>query len=331
MSVDTVDSGDTLRGVLSARTNGQKSGDFVEDEEVGGTDEEAVGGSGVEVDVESLLDQGEVIEKELDDSADSPALAIFGKIHPIGIVAIVGLIVGIIGQLAFDTDRLFGNLSIGHWIVLVVTIGLSLSPPALNAVRVGLESLSSVTKRIVWVLAWAVFIVQLVNVITRYLNPFFDQDILFGQLTSLAWQLFALIALLGLNHGVKAEVNPRIDFWWAEWKDRTKAWLDFVLHTVLFLPFLWVSLQVLQTSSAGALGRRRGDGTWPSGWRVWETWEQSSDADQLPVGPIKAVILVGFVLFFLQIVAQIIKTGFVLMGQRQYAQLADNAEFQRIE
>ena len=287
--------------------------------------------TGGDVDVESLLDQGQVIEKELDDSADTPALKIFTKIHPVGIVAIVGLIVGVVGSLAFETERLFGNFGIGHWVALVVTLGLSLSPPALNAVRVGLESFSSITKRIVWVLAWAVFIVQLINVITRYLNPFFDQDILFGQLTSLAWQLFALISLLGLNHGVKAEVNPRIDFWWAEWKDRTKAWLDFVLHVTLFLPFLWISLQVLQTSASGALGRRRGDGVWPSGWRVWETWEQSSDADQLPVGPIKAFILVGFFLFFLQIVAQIIKTGFVLMGQRQYAQLADNAEFQRIE
>ena len=281
--------------------------------------------------VDELLSSSAGAVRELDTSSDTPALKIFTKVHPIGFVAGLVLIVAIIGHLAFDTERLFGNFQIGHWIFFIAVLGLSLSPPALNAVRAFLESFSAVTKAIVWILAWVVFIVQLINVVTRYLNPFFDQDILLGQLTALAWQTFALIALLGLNHGVKAEVNPRIDFWWAEWTDRTKAWLDFVLHTVLLLPFLWVSFQVLQTSSAGALGRRRGDGVWPSGWRVWETWEQAPDADQLPVGPIKAIILVGFVLFFLQITAQVIKTGFVLMGQRDYAQLAATDEFQRIE
>jgi len=284
-----------------------------------------------DVDVEDLLAATDGAVKELDHSSETPALAIFTKVHPIGVVAIAALIVAIIGHIVSDSERLISSFNILHWIGLVVVVALSFSPPALNTVRIFLESFSSVTKRIVWILAWAVFIVQLINVVTRYLNPFFEQDILIGQFSALAWQLFALIALLGLNHGVKAEVNPRIDFWWAAWTDRTKAWLDFVLHTFLFFPFLWISLQVLQTSVAGALGRRAGDGVWPSGWRVWETWEQAPDADQLPVGPIKAVILVGFVLFFIQIAAQIIKTGFVLMGQRQYAQLAETDEFQRIE
>ena len=36
--------------------------------------------TGGDVDVESLLDQGQVIEKELDDSADTPALKILTKI-----------------------------------------------------------------------------------------------------------------------------------------------------------------------------------------------------------------------------------------------------------
>lgn len=297
---------------------------------VDGQESNGVSDVGGVSDVEELLTSSEQV-RELDQTSETPALGIFAKMHPLGVVASIALIGAIIGHIAFDTERLFGNFQIGHWITLVVIIGLSLAPPALNAVRVGLESFSSITKRVVWVLAWAVFIVQVINVVTRYLNPFFEQDILIGQVTALAWQLFALIALLGLNHGVKAEVNPRIDFWWANWTDRTKAWLDFVMHTIFFLPFLWVSVQVLQTSAAGALGRRRGDGVWPSGFRVWETWEQAPDADQLPVGPIKAMILVGFSLFFLQITAQIIKTGFVLMGQREYAQLADRDEFQRIE
>ena len=58
-----------------------------------------------------------------------------------------------------------------------------------------------------------------------------------------------------------------------------------------------------------------------AGWQVWETWERSGDADQLPVGPIQAFILVGFILWALQIVAEIIKTGFIIIGRNDLAAL----------
>jgi TRAP-type mannitol/chloroaromatic compound transport system permease small subunit len=281
-------------------------------------------------DLESVL-EGVRVEKELDVSADSPAVAIFATIHPIGIAAIGALIAAVVGHVAVDTERLFGNLSILQWAVLVAVVGLSLVPPALNAARTAIEAIAAAIAKIIWILAWGVFIVQLINVVTNFLNPRFEQDIQFGELTSLAWQLFGVIALLGLPYGVRAAINPRIDFWWSDWSDRKKAWLDFVMHTFFFLPFLYSMTILLKIYAFTALGQRRGDGTWPSGWRVWETWEDSPDADQLPVGPIKALILVGFILFALQIVAEIIKTGFVLAGRREYAGLATGDEFQRIE
>jgi TRAP-type mannitol/chloroaromatic compound transport system permease small subunit len=98
----------------------------------------------------------------------------------------------------------------------------------------------------------------------------------------------------------------------------------------LFLPFLFMAIRILQPYAAIALGRKR-DGSWPSGYRVWETWEQSSDADQLPVGPIKALLLIGFVLMAVQIVAELIKTGFVIAGRRKYADVKDTDAPQRIE
>ena len=267
----------------------------------------------------------------LDETADSPALPIFAKIHPAGVVAIGALVAAVIGHVAFDTDRIVGNMRLWQWLLLIAIVGLSLAPAAFNAVRAGIELIGSTAMRLVWVLGWLVFIAQLFNVITRYLNPLFETDILIGEVTSVAWQLFALIALIGLPYGVKAAVNPRIDFWWAEFSDRTKAWLDFVMHTFFFLPFLFSMALILRRYAATALGQRFGDKSWPSGWSVWETWEESPDADQLPVGPIKAIIFVGFVMFALQIAAEIIKTGFVLMGKREYGQIAAGDEFQRIE
>ena len=270
-------------------------------------------------------------DKKLDITADSPALPMFASVHPAGFAAAGALIAAIIGTVAFDTERLVGSLSWWHWILLLAIVALSVMPDAMNAVRVGIEKIADLMLKLVWVCAWLVFIVQLINVVTRYTNPLFDQDILIGQMTSVAWQLFALIALLGLPYGVKNAVNPRIDFWWAEWSDRKKAWLDFTMHTFFFLPFLFSMTIILRQFATTALGKRRGDGSWPSGWRVWNTWEESPDADQLALGPIKAMIFVGFVLFALQIAAEIIKTGFVLMGKRDFGQVSSGDEFQRIE
>lgn len=268
---------------------------------------------------------------EVDRSADSPALAIFANVHPMSIVAIGALIAALIGHLAFDTDRLVGNMSLWQWVLLVALAVLGFVPPALNSIRAAIELIGETAMRMVWVLGWAVFIVQFINVVTRYLNPFFETDILLGQLTSLAWQLFAVIALIGLPYGVKYGVNPRIDFWWADWSDRKKAWLDFSMHTFLFLPFLFTMCLILRQEASFALGKKRGNGTWPDGWRVWESWEVATDADQLPIGPIKALIFVGFLFFALQIFAEIVKSGFVLMGKRDYGRVTAGDEFQRIE
>lgn len=261
---------------------------------------------------------------------EPPALALFARIHPLGWVIAAVLVVAALWHTVFETERLIGNLGWWQWAALIIVGLMCMSPPTINGLRRMIESLADVTKQVVWVFAWMVFLVQLFNVITRYANPLFDTDILIGQMTSLAWQLFAAIALLGLNYGVKAQVNPRVDFWWAEWSDMKKAWLDFVMHVFLFLPFLYMSTVILQGYAATSLGQKR-DGSWPSGWKVWETWEKSPDADQLPVGGIKAVIFAGFVLFALQILAEVIKVGFVLMGRKDMAEIAERDEFQRIE
>ncbi len=280
--------------------------------------------------IEGLGADGEVAAAP-DESADSPALPIFEKLHPLGLSAGAALIAAVIGHVAFDTERLVGNMAWWQWALLVATIALSFAPTALHAIRVTIEGIGSFAGKLVWIAAWLIFLVQMINVVTRYLNPFFESDILVGELTSVAWQLFAFVALVGLPYGVKAAVNPRIDFWWADWSFRRKAWLDFVMHTFFFLPFLYAANIILVDFAAGALGRKRGDGSWPDGWRVWNSWEVSNDADQLPFGPVKALILVGFTFFFLQILAEIIKTGFVLMGRREYGDVAAGDEFQRIE
>ncbi|NNE95482.1 MAG: TRAP transporter small permease subunit [Acidimicrobiales bacterium] len=188
----------------------------------------------------------------------------------------------------------------------------------------------------VWVLTWGVFMLALYSSLTRYIARFVERDLIIAEISAMSWQVFALIALLGVGYGVREAINPRIDFWWAEFSNRRKALLDFVLHVTLFLPFLIAALRILQPYAKISLGFKRDfsgetDGSWPSGWRVWETWEQQGDAGQLPTGPIQAMIFVAFVLFFLQVLADAIKHGFTLIHREDLGQVPEHDAPMRVE
>jgi len=187
-----------------------------------------------------------------------------------------------------------------------------------------------------WVIAWGIFFVIFFYVVTRYTARFIEASIIIGEVNSLGLQLFGLLALLGVGYGVKAGVNPRIDFWWADFSNLRKAWLDFVLHALLFVPFLWAALRLLHGYAKSNLGFKTDfsgetDGSWPASWHVWETWKQSADAGNLPVGPIRAMIFVGFVLFLLQIISEMIKAGFVLIRREDLAELKITDAPMRVE
>ncbi len=254
-----------------------------------------------------------VTDDTITEDPSSPVLSVFERMHPLGVCAVLFGIAAVIATVT-GSRFLLGNLAIWHWVVLVATALVSLQPQVLNAIRVGIERIGDVSKVAVMALSWIVFTLQLFNVITRYTNDWFEADILFGQTTSAAWMSFGLMFILGVNYAMRDGVNPRIDFWWADFSLKRKAALDFVMHVLLLGPFIFMALRLVIPFGATSLGRRR-DGTWPSGWRVWETWEQSGDASQLPVGPIQAALVLAFVLWGLQTLAEVIKTGFVLAGR----------------
>ncbi len=184
----------------------------------------------------------------------------------------------------------------------------------------GIEAVTTFTGNVSLWLVWLVFVLGLFNVVTRYAGRFVRRDIIIGEVFDLQWMVFGALFLLGFNYGVREGVNPRIDFWWANFSSRTKAWIDLIFHTLLFLPFLLTSISILWGYSMTALGRSF-DGSW-STWRIWEIWEQSTDAGGLPRGPIKFLLLFGFILMATQVIAEIIKQILVLRGYEELAELA---------
>ena len=129
------------------------------------------------------------------------------------------------------------------------------------------------------------------NAVARYATRFAGVNLSTNALYELQWYLFSIVFLLGAAWGLRHDVHVRGDVLYGRLSTRKKAWID-LLGTVLFLiPFcvmmLWVS--------------------WPSVARSFAIREVSPDPGGLPRWPIKALLIVSFVLLLLQGLAQIVR------------------------
>jgi TRAP-type mannitol/chloroaromatic compound transport system permease small subunit len=126
--------------------------------------------------------------------------------------------------------------------------------------------------------------------------------------------LFGAIVLLVLPYILKHNINVRVDVFSQHFSKKRQALIDFAGHLMALVPFclfaLWVNWDFV-LRSLFQKGERWGT------WKVWEIWEQSPDADGLPRGPIKALVLVGFAFLLLQTVAELIRLGSVLAGKAE--------------
>lgn len=170
-----------------------------------------------------------------------------------------------------------------------------------------------------------VVVVGFLNVVLRYVGRATERRLTSNVFIEAQWYLYGIIFLLGFAYILKHQINVRVDFWYAEWPEKRKAWIDFVGHTVALIPFCILAIYVLWSPTLRSFGRRP-DGTWPT-WRVWEVWEQSPDPSGLPRAPIKAVIVLGFVLLLLQAFAEMVKLWAVITDREAQLELhLDEAE-----
>ena len=98
------------------------------------------------------------------------------------------------------------------------------------------------------------------------------------------WYLFSMIFLMGAAYGLNHDVHVRVDVMYERMSAKTQAIIDMVGTVVFLIPFsilmLYVSFPAVQNS--------------------FSVQEMSPDPGGLPRYPIKALILVSFVLLLVR-------------------------------
>jgi len=162
----------------------------------------------------------------------------------------------------------------------------------------GIDRLNDAIYTVIRWLTLAMILVGALNALARYATKYTPVSITSNAYSDIQWYMFSLIFLLGAAAGLRQEVHVRVDVLYERISQRARAWID-IAGTILFLlPFC---VMMLVTS-------------WPAIHNSWLVREGSPDPGGLARYPIKTVILVCFVLLFLQGLSQLITRVAALRG-----------------
>ncbi|HET9949405.1 MAG TPA: TRAP transporter small permease subunit [Longimicrobiales bacterium] len=148
---------------------------------------------------------------------------------------------------------------------------------------------------------WAVLVMVVLGAgvtLVRYAARYLGSTVNLTPATEAQWYLFSAIFLLGAAYALRHDVHVRVDVIYERLGTRTRAWID-LLGTLLFLVPFAVAMLVV---------------SWPAVRTSWEIRETSPDPGGLPRYPIKALILVSFVLVLLQALSQTVRLVDTLRG-----------------
>lgn len=147
-------------------------------------------------------------------------------------------------------------------------------------------------------LCLAMVLIGAYNALVRYLGRFAGWNLSSNAYIEAQWYLFSMVFLLGAAATLRHDQHVRVDVLYGRLGRRGKAWIDVIGTLFMLLPFslfcLWVS--------------------WPAVRNSWHVREVSPDPGGLARYPIKTLILVAFVLLFVQGLSQLIKNVAVLRG-----------------
>ena len=136
------------------------------------------------------------------------------------------------------------------------------------------------------------------NVLGRYVGNAIGQNLSSNALIETQWYLFDLVFLLGAAYSLQHNEHVRVDIFYAGWNRRKKAAADLFGTLFFLLPF---SILVIYFS-------------WEAVVQSWVTRETSPDPGGLSRYPIKAMIIVSFLLLIAQGISEVIKNWAIVQG-----------------
>ncbi len=167
-----------------------------------------------------------------------------------------------------------------------------------------IDNLSEFLGKVAIYLTLLLVVIGFYNVVARYVGRFIGQNLSSNRFIETQWYIFSIIFFLMFAYNLKHDVNVRVDFLYAKWSPRRKAWIDLIGTVLVLIPFcvmgIWVTINPVIFS--------------------WTLWEMSPDPGGLPRAPIKSFIIVAFGVLLLQAVAQAIKYAAVLTGHSEVQQ-----------
>jgi TRAP-type mannitol/chloroaromatic compound transport system permease small subunit len=163
--------------------------------------------------------------------------------------------------------------------------------------------------------------VGIYNVIARYVGKYIGVNLASNTFIEGQWYLFSVIFFLGFAFILKRNAHVRVDFLYAKWNAKRRAWVN-LLGTLLFLlPFSILGIIVTWPRVV------RSWGLLPNG--RWTTWEMSSDPGGLPRAPIRSMIIVAFVLLIIQALSEIIKHTAVITNYVPETEIEQLEDYQQ--
>lgn len=191
---------------------------------------------------------------------------------------------------------------------------------ALLRLSSGIDKVTEVAGTISRYLVLAIVAVGFLNVVARYAGRFVGVRLTSNAWIEIQWYVYSVMFFLAFGYVLKHNVNVRVDFYYANWSPKRRAWIDLIGTIFFLIPFCLLGMYATFNPVMLSWGRLP-DGT-------FGVWELSPDPDGLPRAPIKTMIIVAFALLLLAAISHAIKCVAVITGhttEEAVAELAPNA------
>ena len=191
---------------------------------------------------------------------------------------------------------------------------------ALLRLSSGIDRITELAGTIARYLVLFIVAIGFLNVVARYSGRFIGLRLTSNAWIEIQWYVYSVMFFMAFGYILKHNVNVRVDFYYANWSARRRAWVDLIGTMFFLIPFCLIGMYVTFNPVMLSWGQL------PDG--SFGTWEISPDPDGLPRAPIKTMIIVAFALLLLAAISHAIKCLALLTGhktQDAMDELATNA------